>query len=452
MEEILYNASKAYQAGRLLAKSIAAKRLLLTPTYGLQKTDLAQKAIYEIGGNYQAIAVYDAAAGYYKRYAEETDYRGEFADQAISDAVVLNLGLGKDEEAIEAAKSFNQNFGRRKPEQAAQIAFAIAAHYAEKEQWKDVADKLGAAMKMIDSQATLEVKVQAHALLGFANLKLNKAPAAQSEYSKVVATWKDPKKASDAIIRGDNDAGPRRLAKALDAVGEAMFFFAEKKREKLDAIKFPEYKGKGETADVKKHIETKVKAWMDKKRPMLGETELEYKKIVDLQPVPSPQWVIAAGSRVGSMWGQFVEEFRAAPIPAAMKKDIMLSQAYYASLDEASEPVKQRAKGAFSNCLGFSVQFQYFDDYSRTCEKWLAENYKSEFHLVDEFKGDPNRVNSVLAERPYPLQLGGEPVLGGGAAASEAKKAAGEPADDPKKAAEDGEDAEAEPGKTASNE
>jgi tetratricopeptide (TPR) repeat protein len=454
MEEILYNASKAYQAGRLLAKSIAAKRLLLTPTYGLQKTDMAQKAIYEIGGNYQAIAVYDAAASYYKRYAEETDYRGEFADQAISDAVVLNLGLGKDEDAIEAAKLFNQNFGRRKPEQAAQIAFAIGAHYAEKEQWKDVADKLSAAMKMIDSQATLEVKVQAHALLGLANQKLNKLPAAQSEYAKVVATWKDPKKASDSIIRGDNDAGPRRLAKALDAVGEALFFFAEKKREKLDAIKFPEYKGKGETADVKKHIDTKVKAWMEKKRPMLQETELEYKKIVDLQPVPSPQWVIAAGSRVGSMWGQFVQEFRAAPIPAAMKKDIMLSQTYYASLDEASEPVKNYAKGAFSNCLGFSVQFQYFDDYSRTCEKWLAENYKSEFHLVDEFKGDPNRVNRVLAERPYPLQLGGEPVLGGGAGATEAKpapkKAAEEPADDPKKAADDGED-EAEPGKTASN-
>jgi hypothetical protein len=131
----------------------------------------------------------------------------------------------------------------------------------------------------------------------------------------------------------------------------------------------------------------------------------------------------------------------------------MLSQAYYASLDEASEPVKNYAKGAFSNCLGFSVQFQYFDDYSRTCEKWLAENYKSEFHLVDEFKGDPNRVNRVLAERPYPLQLGGEPVLGGGGAASEAKpapkKAADDAADDPKKAADEGDDAEAESGKTA---
>jgi hypothetical protein len=93
-----------------------------------------------------------------------------------------------------------------------------------------------------------------------------------------------------------------------------------------------------------------------------------------------------------------------------MKKDILISQAYYASLDERSEPWKNVGKSAFSECLNYSVKYQYFDEFSRSCEKWLAENYKSEFHLVDEFKGDPNRVNRVLAERPYPLQLGGEPA------------------------------------------
>lgn len=415
MDEVVYNAARAYQAGRLLAKSIASKRILLDPKYGLEKGDLAKKAIYEIGGNYQAIAVYDVAASFFMRYADDTQYKGEFADKAINDAVVLNLGLGRDEEAIAAAKAFNQNFGRRKPKQAAQIAFALANHYAEKGDWKEVADRLGAAMKQIDEEATLDVKVQAHALLGQADSKLNRG-AAQNEYAKVVATWKDPAKASSAImgIEGEDDAQKqRRLGKALTSVGEAMFYFAEKKRDKLDALKFPAYKGNGSKEDVLKHITNKVKPWMDKKTPLIKEATLEYKKVVDLQPTPPPQWVIAAGSRVGSMWGQFVDEFRAAPIPSAMKKDIMLSQAYYASLDESSEPWKLQAKGAFSTCLGYSVQYQYFDEYSRSCEKWLAENYKSEFHLVDEFKGDPNRVNRVLAERPHPLQLGGEPVVTG---------------------------------------
>ena len=137
------------------------------------------------------------------------------------------------------------------------------------------------------------------------------------------------------------------------------------------------------------------------------------------------------------MWGQFVDEFRAAPIPAAMKKDIMLAQTYYASLDESSEPWKLIGKSAYNECLKYSVQYQYFDEYSRACEKWLAENYKSEFHLVDEFKGDPNRVNRVLAERPYPLQLGGEPARTNSDAAT--------PKEEPKKAPE------AKTPKTASN-
>src|SRR5690606_17633051 len=72
--EIVYNMTKAYQAGRLLAKSIQARMILLNPKYGMHQTDLAHKAIYEISGNYQAIAVYDKAADYYERYAKETTF------------------------------------------------------------------------------------------------------------------------------------------------------------------------------------------------------------------------------------------------------------------------------------------------------------------------------------------------------------------------------------------
>ncbi len=72
------------------------------------------KATYEIGGNYQAIAVYDRAADCFERYAKATEYKGEFADQALSDAVVLRLGLGHDDQAIDDAHAFNRYFGARK--------------------------------------------------------------------------------------------------------------------------------------------------------------------------------------------------------------------------------------------------------------------------------------------------------------------------------------------------
>jgi hypothetical protein len=242
-----------------------------------------------------------------------------------------------------------------------------------------------------------------------------------------VGTWKEPDKAAQSImtLEGEDESSKqRRLGRALQAVGEAMFYFVEKKREKVEAIEFPAYKGGGTMPEVKKHIETKVADWIKKKRPLIQEATEEYKKIVDLQPLPPPQWVIAAGSRVGRMWGQFVSEFRAAPIPNSIKKDAVLRTSYFGALDDASEPQKQMARGAYSICLEYSVTYQYFDEFSRSCEKWLAENYKSEFHLIDEFKGDPDRVNSVVSERPYPLQLGGEPAVIAAAAPTPAKPAA----------------------------
>jgi hypothetical protein len=238
-------------------------------------------------------------------------------------------------------------------------------------------------------------------------------PTAGVEYKKVLGLWKNPSQAQGEInkLKEDQGSKDRRLGRALEAVGEALFFFAEKERGKLDRIKFPVYRGPGDKAKVMKHIDTKVKDWYEKKGKAITSAEKEYKKIIDLQPVPPPRWVIAAGSRVGEMWGTFVKEFRAAPIPKEWKKDDMIRNAYYNSLDSASEPWKQRAKGATVTCLGYSVKYQYFDEYSRACEEWLAENYKSEFHLIDEFRGSPTRVNSAMREQAYPLRIGGEPVV-----------------------------------------
>jgi TolA-binding protein len=410
-DEIVYNMAKAYQAGRLLAKSISARKILLDPKYGLEKSPLAQKSMYEIGSNYQAIAVYDAASDWFERYAKETSYKGETADQALSDAVVLRLGLGQEDEAIADAANFNRYYGARKPAQAAQIAFAVAAHYGEKKDWDAVIKRLGGGMAIIDKQATLDIRVQAHTLLGRAYLNTKRGPNAATEYGKVASTWKDPDKAVNEIksIKDEPDeAKTRRLGRALEAVGEALFYFAEEKKNKVDAVKFPEYKGKNDKESVLKHINVKVKEWIGKKRPLIEVASTEYKKIVDLQPVPPPRWVIAAGSQVGSMWGQFVKEFRAAPIPEFMKKDYELRTAYYGALDDASEPQKQTAKGAFETCLGYSVKYQYFDDYSRKCEVWLADTYKNDYHLIDEFRGSPNRVNSPMMEQPRPVRIGGE--------------------------------------------
>ena len=410
LDEVVYNGARAFQAGRLIAKSIQARLILINPQNGLDKSPLAKKAIYEIGGNYQAIAVYDEAATWYERYARENP-RGENADKALSDATLLRLGLGQEEEAIRNSELYNKQFGNRFPQQSAAIAFGIASHYVEKEDWDRARSRLQSSLSLIERNATFDVVVQAHAMMGRVYTHLKNDKNAKQAYAKVRSLWGDGKSAEQKIMKiAGEDEGQklRRLAKALTAVGEALFYFAEEKRAAAEAVAFPAYKGPGTRDAVLKHINGPVADWIKKKAPAIEAAEQEYLKIVELQPAPPPRWVIAAGSQVGTLWGNFVRDFRAAPIPAAWKTDVEMRNAYYGALDEKSEPIKIRAKGAFETCLKYSVEYQYFDEYSRACEVWLSKTYKNEYHAVDEFRPAPGLKGSGLDDRPYAVQIGGD--------------------------------------------
>jgi tetratricopeptide (TPR) repeat protein len=417
LDEVVYNGAKAYQAGRLIAKAIAARMVLLNPDYKMDKSDLARKAIYEIGGNYQAIAVYDQAALWYEKYADLKPLP-EKAEQALSDAVLLRLGLGQEAEAITDSETFRRKFGAKKSTETAAIQFAIGAHYAEKEEWTMARLALQGSMYIINL-APPDIQVQAHATLArsFVHLK-DGYKDAQSEYGTVRKLWKDPAaavaKINDAYKSEDEGQRAKRLAKSLNAVGEAYFFAAEEARRlTVEPITFPEYKGAGNKVDVLRHINTRVAAWYKKKMEAIEKVEPEYVKILDIQPVKPPRWVIAAGSRAGLMWGNFVDEFRAAPIPKEWKHDAELRGAYYDALDAASEPFKTRhAKPALEKCLKLSVEQQYFDEFSRACEVWLAKNYKAEYHVVDELRGAPTLSNSAVEDRPALLLRNGTPSKG----------------------------------------
>ena len=82
------------------------------------------------------------------------------------------------------------------------------------------------------------------------------------------------------------------------------------------------------------------------------------------------------------------------------------------ALDRASKPTLLKAKGAYQTCLLLSVEQQYFDVGSRRCEEWLSKKFPAEYHLIDEFRSEPTRVNSALDERPMFLKVNGQPYIG----------------------------------------
>jgi hypothetical protein len=225
--------------------------------------------------------------------------------------------------------------------------------------------------------------------------------------------WSDPDSAvakiNAAYASEDDGARLKRVAKTLNAVGEAYFFAAEDARRSIvEPLRFPEYHGPGNKADVARHIHVNVRGWYERKKAAIEQVEPDYFKILDLKPAPPPKWVIAAGARSGLMWGKFVDEFREAPIPAEWRNDPELRAIYEDGVYKASEPFKAgHAKPALKKCLDLSVAYQYFDRYTRDCEEWLGKNYKGEYHVVDELRGAPTLSNSALGDRPPPLTLTG---------------------------------------------
>ena len=454
LEEIVENAARAFQAGHLVASAIRARMVLLNPTFRMEKTELAKDAMFRIGGNWQAIAVYDAAADWYERYARENGHRKTCvgggacaADQALSDAIVLRLGLGQEDVAVADVKQYQRDYGNSNATESQQIAFAIGAHYADKEDWENARRSLSGTITSL-GKAPPDIQVQAHATFARALMHLKQEANARGEYATVRKIWGDGAQAqakiADAYKSESDDQKARRLGKALDAVGEAMFFANEDKRhDKVDSIPFPAYKGTGKKDDIQKYMAKTLGPWVQKKQKAIEEVDAEYQKITELQPLPPPRWVIAAASRAGLMWGTFVEEFRLAPTPkdwdkAQCKIDKKgfypggsakrpsacyvpgtegtpdeltwdeVRRNYLEHLDESSEPIKRdKAKPALKRCLDDSVKYQYFDQFSRDCEKWLAKNYKTEYHVVDELRGAPTLSNGGLDDRPPPLIIGG---------------------------------------------
>lgn len=145
----------------------------------------------------------------------------------------------------------------------------------------------------------------------------------------------------------------------------------------------PAYQGKGDTESIRKHIDTKVVKWAKERRAAIDEAEALYASTTTLEPTAPPRWVIRSAARSGQMWGRFVAEFRAAPIPNEWKQDGPtpwegirwedVRASYYAALDEVSKPLLDVARARFERCQGDATKLGYHDDYTEHCDAWLSK-------------------------------------------------------------------------------
>ncbi|MEP7125114.1 MAG: hypothetical protein ABJE95_29560 [Byssovorax sp.] len=398
MEEILYNAARAYQAARNIDRSIAIRKVLIDPRYHLDATELAKKARYEIAGSYHAMAFYDEAATWYESFARATPAH-EKAPEALMDATVLRLGLGQIAQAEANAGELNRTYGSKKPAQTAQIAYALAMSSLDHDDLKGAKKRFEAAMAMIDRNARVDVQILAHAGLARALVGLHEDVRAAAEYEKVRASYRDPERVIKRLQQDYSGDENRPVARVLTAVGEAIFFFAEAKRREAEAIARPVYKGAGERDDVLKFVNRLVSTWIKERRAAIEGAEKAYAEVLNLQPMAPPKWVVASASRVARMHARLRVELLTLPFPKSWKAQGAspwgapweeIRAAFRGRLDEVSEPMEARAKAAFKACVNTSVRYQYFDEHASACSAWLSSHYPAEFPRLDEIIDRPS--------------------------------------------------------------
>lgn len=412
----LDRAAAHYEMAGKLDKAIAVRKMILDPRWHLDYTDYGRTAAFTLARNYQSIAEYAEAASLIETAVRRFN-KSDDAPDALREAIRLRLALGEVDRAVEDLQTFDKNYGSKRSADVPKIVVEIATASWGDGRTKDTRAFVEKWMSNVDLRGNIHDRALMHALAGRLNARDGATVKATAEYEIVRALWVRPDESLKQLegLGGSEDEKDRRLAQMLTVEGEALFFFAEQKRAEVEAIRFPEYAGPGDKESVLLFINTKISEWLKKKQIAVDEAEREYQKILNLQPVSPPRWVIASAGRVGFLWSKFVSEFYRAPTPKEWKSNVPLpgtsipgteiKKMFLEQLSSLSEPYKERSKQAFKVCVDFSVKYRHADEHSRACVAWLEKNYRKEWIPVEEWMPAPNHAalpvkTSIVIKKP----------------------------------------------------
>jgi hypothetical protein len=462
----LYNAALNYQRASKIKRAMDIRQDKILAHASWKDKETYRLTIFDLAEDYRRIALYGRAASWYEQFAatdvkvdkllelaqgkiekERADhpdkYNGkkiedvakEYTEEqrasALSNAVILRLGLGQEEEAIKDSDTFDKRFGAKRKEQARQIFLAIGEHYVEKEEWKKGADRLDKFIKAYPD-ARLDEKLHTRALSARAHRALKETAAAEKLFADIRGDWGKSREKLRQEIEDAAKANPgnsKIRTNAYSAVAEAYLYFGDKDAEKANAIKFTPYKGNGDFADVTNYMTKTFIPYLQKRKEAMQPAYESYLRVLCLGEELTPEkgctqewkdigeqlaskFVVEASSKAGDLYADTFDKAYNAPVSSELTpspsdppkiREIKEStkKLYLFQLDKAAEPIKMPAKQAFKECLLVSTRAKFFDDYSERCEKWLAKAYKNEFRTLEEIRPTGGLVGTGLKDRTF---------------------------------------------------
>lgn len=457
LDEVIYNLAIEYEAARLLGRAIQARTTLIER---FPESPLAKRAVYLVGSNYHALAIYSRAADYYEQFA--TRYPGEdgsecteaernagtcaIAHAALENAVFFRLGLGEEDKAIEDVRLYERNYRRSRARETAQVVFSLGSIYERRGDWNRVFSHYRLWLRDYGRQALPHEVIRANVYMGRALWETEERPRAEGSFRTAAQAWQ--RGAPEAINRaeGTDDERALWLARARDATSEALFYLAEYKFAEFRAIRFPRLPSTRTMASVQRWSTDDLAPWLQEKRQALQRAEQAYNLIAELNV---PQWQIAAAARIGEMYQAIVDDMRSAPIPEEIERDDELYGIYVDALEGAlngsnpgpdgrpftpddiactpdsmepscvSSPVRQ-AMSKFEFCLTLATRVRWYNEFSQQCEIQLNRLDAQRYPLAAELRGTASFIQDQIAvPEPIELTTGSEESDAVGAAAGD---------------------------------
>lgn len=228
--------------------------------------------------------------------------------------------------------------------------------------------------------ASVQSQLLASGLEGRVAYRLGHDEAAVLAYRRVVELHAKHANAlgAEATL---GDAGLRQLGVALVVVGEARFFQGERLRSGASAPPSPD--GARTRADTQRYLNDAFRRWLVTRKRTLEEAEQAYRKVLELEPVPPPRWVVASAHQVGAMWAELAQAIRAVPMPDDWKGEgdvpgvaglsrAELRRVFQEGLADVTSPLVARARQAYRHCEAAAVKYAYPGTLADACKAWLA--------------------------------------------------------------------------------
>lgn len=416
LDEVLWNAAINFEAARLVGRAIRVRTVLVER---FAESEWAKRALFLLGANYHALAIYGKAAEYYEQFAAR--YPGELgasctdaertagtcanASEALQNAVFFRLGLGEADKAIEDARLFERNYRTRLARETSQVVFSLGSIYERQENWNRVIEHYRDYLRGYGRQALPHELVRANVEIGKAYLKLEDRTRAEPFFRDALAAWQ---RGGAERLAGMTDVSEEEravfLARAKEAVAEAIFYQSEYLFEAFRRVRFPEYRGGRDLNSVNRWAQREFVQWIEQKRTALQAAETSYNRLA-AEDLAVPQWQIAGASRVGEMYASFIDAFRTAPVPQEIENDDELYGAYVDALEEQARRFEAPAIEKFEFCLITATRVRWFNEYSQTCERELNRLAPQRYPMAAELRGSPTYIFSAEA-RPGVVQLG----------------------------------------------